>query len=91
MHLDKSTLSRVIDWLEEKLAVRRTENPADGRSTLIEATRSGAHRYERVRADLVAENAQVLASFPAAARRQLVELIALLTKAARRRLLESAD
>jgi MarR family transcriptional regulator, 2-MHQ and catechol-resistance regulon repressor len=91
MHLDKSTLSRVVDGLERKLAVKRTANPADGRSTLIEATRSGTQRYERVEADLVAENAQVLAGFPAGTRRQLVQLIGMLARAARHRHLEPAD
>jgi len=65
MCLDKSTLSRVVDGLERKHAVKRTSNPADGRSTLIEATHSGARRYEQVEAHIVAENAKVLAGFTA--------------------------
>jgi MarR family 2-MHQ and catechol resistance regulon transcriptional repressor len=91
MNLDKSTLSRVVDALERKRAVRRTDNPADGRSTLIEAARSGVQRYERVRADLVAENAEVLSGFTAATRRQFVELIGMLAGAARQRHLEPAQ
>jgi DNA-binding MarR family transcriptional regulator len=90
MHLDKSTLSRVVDGLETKRAVQRAANPADGRSAFIEATRSGARRYARVRADIVAENAKVLAEFPAATRRQMLALIDRLTKAARQRPLEPA-
>jgi DNA-binding MarR family transcriptional regulator len=85
MLLDKSTLSRVVDGLEKQRAVKRTSHPADGRSTLIEATRSGASRYARVEADLVAENAKVLSGFTAPVRRQLVALIAELTRAARER------
>jgi len=91
MYLDKSTLSRVVDGLERKQAVRRTPNPADGRSTLIEATRSGAERYARVQADIVAEHARVLSAFAPATRRQLVELIDMLVTAARERTLERAD
>ncbi|MGH7718110.1 MAG: hypothetical protein ACREON_04605 [Gemmatimonadaceae bacterium] len=56
---------------------------------MIEATRSGARRYERVKADLVAENAGVLSEFGAGTRRQLVALIDRLAKAARRRHLEA--
>jgi DNA-binding MarR family transcriptional regulator len=85
MCLDKSTLSRVVDGLERKHAVKRTVNPADGRSTLIEATRSGTSRYQRVEADIVAENAHVLSGFTPAVRRQLVVLIAALARAARER------
>jgi MarR family transcriptional regulator, 2-MHQ and catechol-resistance regulon repressor len=91
MHLDKSTLSRMVDGLERKQAVRRTANPADDRSTFIEATRSGTRRHERVEADLVAENAKVLAEFTAPTRRQLLVLIDRLTKAVRARHLEPAD
>ena len=85
MCLDKSTLSRVVDGLERKHAVKRTVNPADARSTLIEATRFGTRRYQRVEADIVAENTKVLAGFTPPVRRQLVVLIAALAGAARER------
>jgi len=85
MGLDKSTLSRVVDGLERKHAVKRSVNPADGRSTLIAATPSGARRYRRVERDIVAENAKVLSGFTAAVRRQLVVLITALARAARER------
>jgi MarR family transcriptional regulator, 2-MHQ and catechol-resistance regulon repressor len=91
IRLDKSTLSRVVDGLERKHAVKRAANPADGRSTLIEATRSGTRRYERVEADIVAENAQVLAGFAAAVRRQLVVLIGALARAADSRKIVGID
>ncbi len=90
--LNKSTLSRVVDGLQKKQAVKRTSNPADGRSILLEATASGAHRYARVEADIVAENAKVLSGFTPAARRQLVVLIDALVQAAREReLAETAE
>ena len=85
MCLDKSTLSRVVDGLERKQAVKRASNPADGRSTFIQVTRWGVRRYERVEADIVAENARVLSGFTAAVRRQLVALIGALARAARGR------
>ena len=85
MFLDKTTLSRVVSGLEQKQAVKRAPNPADGRSILLEATPAGARRYARVEADIVAENARVLSGFSAASRRQLVELIEALVRAARER------
>jgi len=88
MGLDKSTLSRVLDVLERKHAARRVANPADGRSTLIEVTRSGREKRGRAVADLVAENAVVLSTFARGTRRRFVDLIAALTSAARRRQLE---
>jgi MarR family 2-MHQ and catechol resistance regulon transcriptional repressor len=89
MNLDKSTLSRVVDGLERKRAVKRTANPTDGRSTLIQATPSGRRRRELIEADIIAENAEVIAGFTAPVRRKLVELIAALTRAARQRQLET--
>jgi DNA-binding MarR family transcriptional regulator len=85
MRLDKSTLSRVVAGLESKQAVKRTANPADGRSILLEATSSGRRRYQRIEAELIAENAGVLSGFTPAARRQLLVLIEALTRAARAR------
>jgi len=91
MGLDKSVLSRVVDGLERKRAAKRIPNPADGRSTLIEATRSGVQRRERVVADIVAENASVLSGFNSNTRQQFVALIAAFTSAARLRNLEKVD
>jgi DNA-binding MarR family transcriptional regulator len=91
MRLDKSTLSRVVGGLENKREITRTSNPADGRSILLEATPSGVRRYQRVEADIVAENAQVLAGFSPAARRQIIVLIDALVQAARERELEEVD
>jgi DNA-binding MarR family transcriptional regulator len=91
MCLDKSTLSRVVAGLETKQAVKRTTNPQDGRSILLEATATGRRRYQRVEADLVAENAAVLSGFSADSRRQLVVLIEALTRAARERQLQEVE
>lgn len=91
MHLDKSTLSRVVDGLERKGAVRRIGNPLDGRSILLEATRSGKQRRRRIEADIVAENQNVLAAFAPAVRRDLVRLIGALSRAVRARHLERVD
>ena len=90
MYLDKSTTSRVVDGLERQRAIKRLANPADGRSTLIEATAAGARRYARVEADIVAENTKALAGFPPLVRRQLLTLVAELTRAARHRQLSAA-
>lgn len=91
IQLDKSTLSRVVDSLEAKRALKRTDNPADGRSILIQPTEAGRARYRLVREDIVAENEKLLADFPAGTRRKLVELIARLSRAAQARRLEPAE
>ena len=91
MNLDKSTISRVVDGLERKGAVRRIGNPLDGRSILLEATRSGKQRRRRIEVDIVAENENVLGAFSPAVRRDLVRLIGALTRAVRARHLERVD
>lgn len=91
MNLDKSTLSRVVDGLERKGAVRRLPNPLDGRSVLLEATRSGTRRRARIEADIIAENETVLAPFAPTVRRDLVGLIGALTQAVRARHLDRVD
>jgi MarR family transcriptional regulator, 2-MHQ and catechol-resistance regulon repressor len=91
MKLDKSTLSRVVGLLETRRALKRTANPADGRSILLEATPSGVRLYERIEADIVAENERVLAGFSPESRRQLIVLIDALVQAARDRELEEVE
>src|SRR5262245_57876520 len=91
MRLDKSTLSRVVAGLESRRALKRTANPADGRSILLETTSSGVRRYERVEADIVAENERVLEGFSPESRRQLIVLIDALVQAARDRELEEIE
>src|SRR5262249_51206649 len=89
--LDKSTVSRVVDGLERKRAIHRVPNIHDGRSLLIEATASGADRRRRIEADIIAENAKVLAAFSPTARRQIVPIIRALSRAAKNRALERVE
>ena len=55
MFLDKSTASRVIDALERKGYVSRVEAPEDRSAVRVQATPAGIEVYERIRADLFAE------------------------------------
>jgi MarR family transcriptional regulator, 2-MHQ and catechol-resistance regulon repressor len=91
MLLDKSTLSRLVDALESKGAIVRRPNPADGRSSLISVTPSGAKAYRDWVKDRVRENMQLLRSFPARQRRQMLDFLGRLTRVARSRQLESID
>jgi DNA-binding MarR family transcriptional regulator len=91
MRLDKSVLSRVVDGLERKHAVRRVANPADGRSALITITRSGSTRYMKVEHHVEAEYVEVLADFSPSVRKQLVALLGRLTAALQDREVETAD
>ena len=91
MHVDKSVLSRVVDGLENKRAITRAANPADGRSMLITATNAGTQRYLRAETDVVAEYSTILSAFPLSVRKQLIKLIGALTSALEVRKMTPAD
>lgn len=90
MHLDKSTLSRVVATMVRKGFLRRRQHASDGRSVLFSATATGARRYGRVEADLVAENRRVLRTVAPGTRRQFVKLLDLMSDAVTTRVLEPA-
>ena len=62
-----STLTGVLDRLEQRRLVRRRVNPADRRSFTIALTASGARAADRVRAVFAALDERVLADLPPAA------------------------
>jgi DNA-binding MarR family transcriptional regulator len=88
MLLDKSTLSRVVDKLEAKGAIVRRPNPADGRSSLITLTASGAKAYRAWVGDLVTQNVDLMRELPAGQRRQFLDFLRRLTDVALNRNVE---
>ena len=55
LRLQKSSMSRLVDSLQDRGWVRRVEHPRDGRSVLVELTAAGrrvAGRLAQARADL---------------------------------------
>jgi MarR family 2-MHQ and catechol resistance regulon transcriptional repressor len=76
MRLDKSVVSRVVDGLVSKGAVRRIANPADGRSMLIGITPAGTARYLKVEKQVVIEYEDILGHFPVRVRGLLIKFIA---------------
>ncbi|WP_134587553.1 MarR family winged helix-turn-helix transcriptional regulator [Pseudomonas aeruginosa] len=82
MFLDKSTASRVVDTLERKGYVSRVEDPEDRRAVRVQATEAGADLYERIRADLIAEEKEMISGMPAEVRQGALTLLRQLTRAA---------
>lgn len=85
LFLDKSTASRVIDALERKRYVERLADPHDARAIALRVTPAGRRLYERIRAELIEEQRQILADMSPEARSAAIEVIGRLTRAARRR------
>ncbi|APV41840.1 MarR family transcriptional regulator [Pseudomonas frederiksbergensis] len=81
MFLDKSTASRVIDTLERKGYVSRVEDDGDRRAVRIQATDAGRELYEKIRADLIAEERAMIENLSAEARQGALSLLRQITRA----------
>ncbi|KHK66733.1 MULTISPECIES: MarR family winged helix-turn-helix transcriptional regulator [Pseudomonas] len=81
MFLDKSTASRVVDTLERKGYVSRVEDDEDRRAVRIQATDAGRELYEKIRADLIAEERGMIENLSAEARQGALSLLRQITRA----------
>jgi len=86
LYLDKSTTSRVVDALERKGYVVRSEHPADGRALLLKITPSGRALRARILNDILAEEEGLLAEFSPELRRSMTQVVVRLAKTAEGRL-----
>jgi DNA-binding MarR family transcriptional regulator len=75
IRLDKSTTSRVISGMARHGLVEWSRREEDRRAKLIVASAEGRRRYERLRRRIVRNNARLLASYPASARRAAISLL----------------
>jgi MarR family transcriptional regulator, 2-MHQ and catechol-resistance regulon repressor len=89
--LEKSTASRVVDGLETAGHVRRTPHPFDGRSILLEPTRTGRVLHRRIVADLIEKEKALLQDFRPEVRQATTRLIAQLARAATERARAQAE
>lgn len=61
--LDKSTVSRLVNQLQEKGLITKAPNPADRRAVLLRPTEAGHQMAGSVRQAMVDENAAILRDF----------------------------
>ena len=85
LFLEKSTMSRIVDGLEEKEYVRRTKHPDDGRAVLLEITARGSRLAEKIAQDMKTQQAAIFADFSANERRTIRQGIERLAAAVARR------
>jgi len=85
LYLDGSTACRVVDTLERKGYVTRTQDPGDARALELNATDAGRELYARIENDLLAEQKTLLADFDPEVRQATTRLIARLAREASRR------
>lgn len=84
--LEKSTASRMVDGLEAKGYLTRAPHPADRRALQLAATPAGRALYERIEAELVEQEKQLLSRFQPEVRQALTRLLGQLAEAAVSRL-----
>src|SRR5687768_17330572 len=82
LFLDKSTTSRVAATLVKKGYVEQRADEADGRATALHVTATGRRLYERITADLVAQQKHLLQDLDPEVREGVVGVIRGLTRAA---------
>jgi DNA-binding MarR family transcriptional regulator len=81
LFLDKSTASRVVDALERKGYVVRVEDVEDRRAVQVQATVAGLELYEKIRADLIAEERAMIERLSPEARQGALSLLRQITRA----------
>jgi len=81
MFLDKSTTSRVIDTLERKGYVSRVEDAEDRRAVQVQATDAGDELYQKIRADLIAEERAMIEDMRPEVRQGALSLLKQITRA----------
>lgn len=82
LYLDKSTTSRVVDALERKGYVVRSEHPADGRALRLKITPAGRGLHGKILNDILADEEALLAEFSPKVRRSMTHVLVRLAKTA---------
>jgi MarR family transcriptional regulator, 2-MHQ and catechol-resistance regulon repressor len=82
LFLDKSTTSRVVTSLVRKGYVEQKPDAVDGRAVALSVTRAGRRLYERITADLVAQQEALLQDLEPALREGVARVIRRLAQAA---------
>lgn len=90
LRLDKSTTSRVVDALVRKGYVEKAVDADDARALSLRATRRGRGLCERITADLVAQQAELLRGLDSEVRAGATEIIRRLARAAETRFADGA-
>ena len=85
-YLDKSTASRLVDGLEEKGYVRRAPDPRDGRAVRLAVTKRGQEVLDKIEADLLAEQIELIRDFTPEVRRATARLVLRLAQATQARM-----
>jgi len=85
LFLDKSTASRVVDALVRKGYGERLGDASDGRALSLHATSHGRELFQRIHAELIREQEELIADLTPVARRAAITVITRLASTAERK------
>jgi DNA-binding MarR family transcriptional regulator len=76
LHLPAQTLTGMIDQLEAAGLVRRSPNPADRRSTIVDLTDTGSATVDRICPPLIQIEQDCMSTLSASEQSQIMALLA---------------
>ncbi|MHC4974208.1 MAG: MarR family winged helix-turn-helix transcriptional regulator [Planctomycetota bacterium] len=85
LHLEMSTMTRVVDHLVANKLVTRVADRKDRRVRRVQITRAGRTLASRIRGELLAEYEQVLREIPVQSREAVIQAVSLLLTAFKER------
>ncbi|MFC5741546.1 MarR family winged helix-turn-helix transcriptional regulator [Dyella tabacisoli] len=91
LRLDKSTTTRVVDALVRKGYVKRSPDPVDARAVSLQVTASGRALYDRINAELIAQQVDLLRDLEPDVRAGATEILRRLAKAAQARFMSGVS
>jgi MarR family transcriptional regulator, lower aerobic nicotinate degradation pathway regulator len=77
-NIDRSDMNAVVNALEAEGMVRRVSDPDDRRQNIVETTKTGKARFERLRTGLAEAEDRALAPLAKSDRRELLRLLRIL-------------
>ena len=83
MGLEKTWASRLLARMEKRGLIQRRANPADGRSIIVELTRSGSAEHRKLARGVGSQAADLLSCVPSAERANLERALGVLRDALR--------
>ena len=91
LRLDKSTTTRVVDALVRKEYVERHPDPVDARAVSLQVTASGRALYDKINAELIAQQIDLLRDLDPDVRAGATEILRRLAKAAQTRFMSGVS
>lgn len=82
LYLEKSSASRIADGLVERGYLDRRTHPEDRRAILLEPTAAGREMHDRIVAETIAEEKQLIVDFEPEVRQAMIDLITRLARTA---------